>query len=258
MDEHIIVAQLNHVMLILLNRPEKRNALNADLVRELHGALRSAAGDDSVRVVVLGAEGPAFCAGADLEYLMQIGTNTPLENVADSLNLMEMLYLLRTFPKPTIAKVQGPALAGGCGLALACDIVVANDAAQFGFTEVRIGFVPAIVMKLLVERVGAGAARELLLRGNILTADMAMDLGMVNYVVAIEELENAVERLATEIATRTSPEAVRLTKRLFDEIESMDLREAMTHAAGFNAIARTTDAFRRGVGSFLNKEKLSW
>lgn len=258
MDENIIVAQINHVMLILLNRPEKRNALNAEVVEELYAALRSAVDDDSVRVVVLGAEGPAFCAGADLEYLMQISTNSPLENAADSLNLMEMLYLLRTFPKPTIAKVQGPALAGGCGLALACDIVVASEAAQFGFTEVRIGFVPAIVMKLLVERVGSGAARELLLRGNIVTADTAMEMGMANYVVGNDELEQAVERLAMELSTKTSPEAVRLTKRLFDDIESMDLRESMLHAAGFNAIARTTDAFRRGVSSFLNKEKLTW
>jgi methylglutaconyl-CoA hydratase len=258
MEENIIVTQLNQVMLILLNRPEKRNSLNADIVRELYGALRSAEHDDSIRVVVLGAEGPAFCAGADLDYLMQISMNSPLENVADSMNLMEMLYLLRTFPKPTIAKVQGPALAGGCGLALACDIVVANDAAQFGFTEVRIGFVPAIVMKLLVERVGAGSARELLVRGNILTADMAMELGMVNYVVGNDELESAVERLAMEIAIKTSPEAVGLTKQLFREIESMDLREAMTHAACFNAIARTTESFRRGVNSFLNKEKLNW
>ena len=229
MEENIIVTQLNHILVILLNRPEKRNALNAEIVRELYQALKSAEDDDSVRVVVLAAEGPAFCAGADLEYLMQISMNSPLENVADSLNLMEMLHLLRTFPKPTIAKVQGPALAGGCGLALACDIVVASDDARFGFTEVRIGFVPAIVMKILVERVGAGAARELLLRGNIVMPDVAMDLGMVNYVVGNDELEASVEQLAMEIAGKTSPEAVRLTKQLFRDIESMDLREAMVH-----------------------------
>jgi len=258
MSDSLIVSSINSVLLLTINRPEKRNALNAELVSALREALLEDRDDPSIRVAVLQGEGDAFCAGADLEYMISLGTNTPLENEADSLALMSMFSDLRSYPKPVIAKVQGPALAGGCGLALACDIVVASENATFGFPEVRIGFVPAIVMRLLVERVGAGAARELLLRGNVVDADTAMDLGMINYVTGADELDASVERLAFEIAGKTSPHAVRLTKQLFLETASMDADTAMRHAATFNALARNTDDFRTGLTAFLNKQKPSW
>lgn len=248
----------HRILTITLHRPEKRNALNEQMVRELTAALDEAAVDEEVRVLVLAGAGPSFCAGADLEYLMTINTNSPLENAEDSRALMRMLFLLRTFPKPTIAKVHGPALAGGCGLALACDIIAASDAAQFGFTEVRIGFVPAIVAKLLVERIGMGAAREMLLRGNIITPDVAQELGMINYALAVEELDASVDQLAHEIAEKTSPQAVRLTKQLLRDIEKLDLSEAMAHAVAYNAIGRTTEDFRKGIKGFLDKEKPAW
>lgn len=255
---HLAIDTLDHVHTITLTRPDKRNALNAEVVSDLHRAFRDAAADDDVRVVVLTGEGPAFCAGADLEYLMTISSNTPLENAMDSSALMAMLHAVRTCPKPVIAKVHGPALAGGCGLALACDIVVADEVARFGFTEVRIGFVPAVVMRLVIERVGMGNARELLLRGNVIDADTAQQMGMINYVVGEEELGEMTFRLATEIAMSTAPEAVRLTKQLFLEIEPLSLDEAMRHASVFNALARTSGDFRTGVTSFLNKTKPQW
>lgn len=258
MADSVIISSIDSILLISLNRPEKRNALDADMVRELQSALDEGARDDAVRVMVLMSEGEAFCAGADLAYLTALGEASTLENAADSLQLMEMMYALRTFPKPVIAKVQGPALAGGCGLAIACDIVVASENASFGFPEVRIGFVPAIVMKLLTERVGTGIARELLLRGNAVDADTAQQLGLVNYVVDPDDLNSSVERLAFEFAQKVSPQAVRMTKQLLLETSSMDLAGAMRHAAAWNAIARSSDDFRTGLGAFLGKQKIHW
>jgi methylglutaconyl-CoA hydratase len=258
MPDSVILSQINSIALITLNRPDRRNALDAEMVAELHAAIRAIESDDATRVVVLAAEGPAFCAGADLEYLRNLNSASTLENYADSVALRDMFYALRMCSRPTIAKVHGPALAGGCGLALACDIVVASDDARFGFPEVRIGFIPAIVMKLLVERVGMGNAREILFRGSVVGPDVAQQLGMINYVVGPDELNTMAERLAYEIAEKISPEAVRLTKQLLAEIEPMSLRESVVHAAAFNTIGRNTEAFRKGVNSFLNKEKLVW
>jgi methylglutaconyl-CoA hydratase len=249
------IAHERFVQTLTLARPEKRNALDGALVAELHDAVRTAAADPDTRVLVLAGEGAAFCAGADLEYLRGIARNSPRENEEDSRRLMEMLLALRTFPKPSIAKVRGPALAGGCGLAIACDIVVAEEGAQFGFTEVRIGFVPAIVAKLLVERAGMGAARELLVRGNIVHADTALDIGLANYVVGAEELDASVERLAREIAERTAPQAVALTKELLLDISRLDVAEAMRHAVSYNVLGRTTGDFRKGIEAYLTKEK---
>ena len=258
MSDEVIVSAINSIMLITLNRPEKRNALSASVVAELHAALREAEQDDAVRVVVVQGEGEAFCAGADLEYLLQISANSPQQNADDSRAMGAMFAALRGLPKPTIAKVHGPALAGGCGLAIACDIVVADDAAKFGFTEVRIGFVPAIVARLLVERVGMGNARELLLRGHIIDPDTAQQIGLINYVVGDDELDRMAEQLAFEIAEKTSPQAVRLTKQLLLDTAGMDTIEAMEYAATCNALARTSADFRKGLTAFLNKEKPSW
>jgi len=258
MYSHLLLSDSSFVRTITLNRPEKRNALNAEVVREMQHAVEAAASDEDVRVLVLTGSGTAFCAGADLAYLQMINRNSPLENAADSNSLMQLLYAIRTFPKPTIAKVHGPALAGGCGLALTCDIIVADEEAKFGFTEVRIGFVPAIVMKLVVERTGMGNARELLLRGNIINPDTAQEIGLINYLVDTEELDDSVDKLATEIVERTSPQAVCLTKQLLLEIDSLDIGEAMSHAATFNAIGRTSSDFRKGIICFLNKVRPNW
>ena len=258
MPDYILRSTVDFVTTLRLNRPEKRNALNAGMVREIHDAVRAAARDEGTRVLVLEGTGSAFCAGADLSYLKEINENSTLENTADSQALMEMMHAIRTFPKPTIAKLNGHAIAGGCGLALTCDIVTAATDARLGFTEVRIGFVPAIVMKLLVERTGVGRARELLLRGNLVTAQEALTLGMVNHVVAGDKLSPFTESLAAELASDCSPQAVRLTKQLFDEILPLDLRAAMERGVAFNAISRTSEDFKTGVQSFLEKKKPEW
>lgn len=258
MPDTLIVTQLDRIALILLNRPERRNALNAVAMEELREALADLERDDGVRVIILGAEGPAFCAGADLDYLLELDHAGAREHLADARALEDVLAALRFSSRITIAKVQGPAIAGGCGLALACDIVVAAESARFGFPEVRLGFLPAIAAKLLIERVGAGTARELLLRGNILPPDSALDLGMINYVVADDELDPMVEKLALEVSANASPEAVRLTKQLLADIEPLGLRAGMHAASLYNALGRNTDAFRRGVKNLTEKDKPVW
>ncbi|MDH7515798.1 MAG: enoyl-CoA hydratase-related protein [Bacteroidota bacterium] len=258
MTDTLVVSSVNAVLLLTLNRPERHNSLDAALVSEIHKALEETRDDAGIRVVVLQGEGESFCAGHDPEYLISISPNPPMDHAGESLAFLRMLYELRAFPKPTIARVQGAAISGGCCLALACDIVVAAEEARFGFPDVRFGFVPGAAVPLLVERVGAASARELLLRGNVVDADTAMDLGMINYVVGAGELDASVEKLAFEIAEKTSPEAVRLTKRLYFDVLSMDFAGAMRHTAAFEALARTTESHHAGLDAIREQRKPSW
>lgn len=258
MPEYIHTEDDHRIRTISINRPDKRNALNAEVVAELQEAFDAAERDPSVRVIVLTGRGGVFCAGADLAYLQRINNNSVLENAEDSRRLMRLMYAIRMSTKATIARVNGHAIAGGCGLALTCDIVFAVEDAKFGFTEVRIGFVPAIVMKLLMERCGMGTARELLIRGNLVDAALAKEYGMVNHIVSAERLDDAVMHVAREIATETSPQAVAMTKQLMRDVASRDMADAMSLASWQNAISRATPDFRTGVESFLTKTKLNW
>lgn len=258
MDQFVETQANEGIATITLSRAEKRNSLNSVMVEQLHAAIEAAEADPGVRVVVLTGAGSAFCAGADLAYLEEINANSPMENLADSDTLMRMMRAYRLCSKPTIARLNGHAIAGGCGLALTCDIIVASDEARLGFTETRIGFVPAIVMTMLMGRVGPGRARELLMRGNLLPAIEAERIGMINYAVRPELLDSAVAEIAGDLAHRCSQESLRLTKRLMDEILPLDVSEAMERGVLFNAISRTTDDFRAGINSFLNKETPRW
>lgn len=253
---HYTVA--DRVATITMNRPDKRNALNADLVFELAGAFASAAEDDEVRVVVLTGSGAAFSAGADLAALEDMSTAGAEESLDDSrqlASLFEQIYLL---PKPVIARVNGHAIAGGCGLATVCDFAVAAESARLGFTEVRIGFVPAIVSVFVLRKVGEAAARDLLLRGALMPAETAADIGLITRAVAEDRLDAEVEALAAELATETSPTAVGLTKHLLAHIQGMGLREAVAYAAQVNAFARGTDDCLAGVRAFLEKKSPPW
>lgn len=258
MPQYLDIEDHHRIRTIAINRPDKRNALNAEVVAELQEAFDAAESDPAVRVIVLTGRGGVFCAGADLGYLQRINNNTVMENAEDSRALMRLMYAIRTGTKATIARVNGHAIAGGCGLALTCDILVTVEDAKFGFTEVRIGFVPAIVMKLLMERCGMGVARELLIRGNLVDATLAKEYGMVNHVVSEERLDETVNHIAREIATETSPQAVAMTKQLMREVSSRDIADAMSLASWQNAISRATPDFRTGIDSFLNKSKPNW
>ncbi|MBD0260916.1 MAG: enoyl-CoA hydratase/isomerase family protein [Cytophagales bacterium] len=243
---------------LTLNRPDKRNALNAALVTALKEALQGANLDPGVKVVVLRANGKAFCAGADLETLQQLQQNTYEENLADSGHLAELFELMYTLTKPIIAQIQGHALAGGCGLAAICDFSFAVPAARFGYTEVKIGFVPAIVSAFLVRKIGEGRARELLLSGEVIPAERAQAYGLINYLVEEADLESRVNAFAHQLCTGTSGQSVAATKALLAQLPALSLSDSLKLAAQTNAHARATDDCRRGIGAFLAKEEIQW
>jgi methylglutaconyl-CoA hydratase len=240
------------VFTLTLNRPDKRNALSADLIGRLSAALESADLDGDVRVVVLRGEGRDFCAGADLAELLASAGREAGENEADALRLGDLFLRLRRLPKPAIAVVHGNALAGGCGLATACDLVVAAESARFGYPEIQRGFVPAMVLAMLRRRVGEAVAFDLVSTGRILSAREAAAMGMVARVAADTELDQVTEALVRPLATG-SPTALALTKRLLYELDGRNFGESIRLGARVNAIARTTPDFRERIERFLGR-----
>jgi methylglutaconyl-CoA hydratase len=255
----VLQTRLNGSTLTLtLDRPDKRNALSGPLIEKLTHALRGATADPAVRVVVLTGAGRAFSAGADLDALHALADAGADANLADSEQIATLIETIATLPKPVVARVNGHAIAGGCGLAAVCDFSLVSTDARLGFTETRIGFVPAIVAVVIVRKLGDAAARDLLLRGHLISADEAARIGLVTRAVAPEALDEAVDALCHEIATETSPSAVALTKRLLADLPGMGRAEALRHAAQLNALARSTDDCRAGVAAFLGKTRPPW
>ncbi len=243
---------------ITLNRPEKRNALSYEMVSEIKLAFMNAEADKECKVIVIKGSGEAFCAGADLAYLQQLQTNTFDENLADSRHLMELFQFIYHSNKVVISQINGPALAGGCGLASVCDFSFATPESTFGYTEVKIGFVPAIVMVFLVRKVAEKNAREMLLTGDVFKADKALQYGLINYIVEPDELDDVVFKFAQKLCKQTSIQSVEFIKEMLANVQSMDVNEALEYAAKTNAKARATDDCKRGIDAFLNKEKLRW
>jgi len=243
---------------ITLNRPERRNALSYALVSQLKEVFSAWQGDPAVRVVVLRAKGPVFCSGADIEYLQKLQDYTLQENLADSLHLMELYLMMYRYPKPIIAQVEGPALAGGAGLVTVCDLVVATPQATIGYPEARIGFLPAMVTYFLLRRVGEGWARQLLITAEPIGAEEAHRMGLFNYVVSAEEVANFTKELAMRLVMQTSPTSQEFIRKLIADLQDMPLKEGLEFAAKMNAHARATEDFRRGIAAFLKKEKISW
>ena len=244
---------------ITLARPGKRNALDDAMVGELTAAFTAAARDPAVKVVVLDALGPAFCAGADLEYLQRISAFDLEAHRADSRRLAALYRLIYELRKPVVARVQGPALAGGCGLASVCDFIIASrEHATFGYTEVRIGFIPAVVMVFLVHRLGEGRARELVLGGAVLGAEEARAAGLVSAVVPHEALTRAVDDLVGSLLNENSAVSMGLCKDMLARLHGMSFPDALDFAANMNAAARMTPDCKRGIGAFLAKEKITW
>lgn len=243
---------------ITLNRPEKRNALSAELVAELKKAFDQAAKEYEAKVVILKAEGKAFCSGADLNYLQDLQKISYEENLSDSSHLKELFLKIYTHPKPVIAQIQGHAIAGGCGLATVCDFIYSAEEALFGYTEVKIGFVPAIVMLFLIRKIGEAKASELLLSGELISAEQALAANMIHKVCRADTLASEVDSLAGQLISDNSGESMHLTKSLIKQVQDMKLGEALNLAAETNAKARGTDDCKKGIASFLNKESLKW
>ncbi len=248
----------NRIAYITLNRPEKRNAMSHEMVSELMAAFTNAERDESVKVVVLRANGSSFCAGADLAYLQQLQKFTYSQNLEDSNHLKGLFLKIYTLSKVVVAQVQGHALAGGCGLATVCDFSFSVPEAKFGYTEVRIGFIPALVKVFLIRKIGEGKARELLLTGDLVDAEKAKDLGLINYVVAADKLESAVEEFAQRLIAQNSAQSMAFTKRMICEVQGKGLEDALKYAAEMNAKARASEDCQKGIAAFLNKEKIEW
>ena len=242
---------------ITLNRPQVRNALSPELVAHFHTALDQVQERDDVAALIITGEGTAFCGGADLKVLREIAAQSVEQARQDSKNLMNFFRRIYEFPKPVIAAVNGPAMGGGCGLASVCDIVLAAEDAVFGYPEVRVGFVPALVAVFLVRICGEKKARELLLTGRVFSAQEAQEIGLVNHVVARESLLEKAREIAREIA-QNSPTAVRLTKELMKDLPGLSLEKGLIAALQLNTLIRTTEDFKEGISSFLEKRRAQW
>ena len=240
------------VLSLTLNRPDKRNALNAELIEALHQALERADLDAGVRVVLLRGAGKDFCAGADLDELLASADQTVSENERAALRLGSVFERMRALPKPVLAMIQGRALAGGAGLATACDLVLAGAEAQIGYPEIQRGFVPAMVMALLRRATGEKVALDLVLTGRVLSAEEAERAGLVSRICRDAELESAALQLASQLAG-SSGTAIALTKQLFYQMDGLSLNEGIARGAQVNAVARQTPDFRAAIARFLKR-----
>jgi methylglutaconyl-CoA hydratase len=239
---------------ITLNRPEKRNALNAALIAGVKERLHEASKDERVRVVVITGAGKDFCSGADLSALQQITQASVAENAEDARILLDLFLLIRQIPVPIVAAVRGRALAGGCGLASACDLVLASASARFGYPEVKIGFVPAMVMAILRRNVSEKRAFELITRGAEISAEQAREFGLVNEIFADETFNNDVALYVNEFQ-KISRSAVSLTKSLLYQIDGLSFSAALETGADVNVIARLTTDCQERVAKFLAKSQ---
>jgi methylglutaconyl-CoA hydratase len=242
--------------IITLNRPDKRNAISYELIEDLLSAFDEIAKSSALVLVLTGA-GKAFCSGMDLENLKSLIGRTPEQSLKDTQTMARLFRTLYEFPKPTIAVVNGAAIAGGTGLATLCDFTLAVPDAKFGYTEVRIGFVPAIVSTFLLRQVGEKTARDLLLTGRLFDAAEAQRIGLVSEIVPAENLMTRARELAAQLMDN-SPASLRYTKRLLSDAARAELNAQIEAAVRENAAIRETADFREGVTSFLEKRKPKW
>jgi methylglutaconyl-CoA hydratase len=238
---------------LTLNRPEKRNALNDAIIEQLKTSLRKANADTAVKAIIITGAGKDFCSGADLSALQKISESSVAENVEDARSLLELFTLIRAVRVPVIAAVRGRALAGGCGLATACDLVLASANARFGYPEVKIGFVPAMVTAILRRNVSEKRAFELLTRGLEIDARTAQEFGLVNQIFADESFAAEVITYARQFED-LSRSALGLTKSLLYQIDGLAFGDALGCGLDVNVIARMTEDYRKGIATFLRRE----
>jgi methylglutaconyl-CoA hydratase len=245
------------VRTITLNRPDRRNAISGDMIEDLLAALANAEADHSVRVVILTGAGKAFCSGMDLEVLQTVASQTPEENLGDSRQMARLFQRVYSFSKPLITAVNGPAIAGGCGLATFADITLAVPEAKFGYTEVKIGFIPALVSVILRRQVGEKRARELSMTGRVFDAAEAFRLGLVTEIVPAEKLMERAHEIAAGFL-ESSPSSLLHTKQLLLHYDESEVGREIELAIKANAEIRSTADFKEGVTSFLEKRAPKW
>ncbi|TKC10023.1 enoyl-CoA hydratase/isomerase family protein [Pedobacter polaris] len=257
-EDLVLYIVKDRIASITLNRVDKRNALNPDLIAQLTDYLLKASEDEEVKVIVLKANGGTFSAGADLAYLQQLQQNTYEENLADSNNLKKLFTTICYLPKIVIAQVEGHAIAGGCGLATVCDIIFAVPEANFGYTEVKLGFVPAIVSCFLMRKTSETVAKKILLTGELFSAEDALKYNLITFVTKKEDIAQRVKDFALDLCNNASASALMVTKQLINQTTYPLLEKSLDMAVQINARVRESDDFKKGVASFLNKEKTKW
>jgi len=253
MADQVLYSVDGAVARITLNRPEKRNALNDAVIAGIKDGLKKAASDERVRAIVIAGAGKDFCSGADLSALQKIAGASVAENSEDARTLLELFLLIRQVPAPVIAVVTGRALAGGCGLASACDLVLASSSARLGYPEVKIGFVPAMVMAILRRNVSEKRAFELITRGEEISAQQAKEMGIVNQVFSDETFAADVDAYVKRFE-ELSKTAIALTKGLLYQIDGLGFPEALETGADVNVIARMSEDCQKGIAKFLQKD----
>jgi methylglutaconyl-CoA hydratase len=237
---------------IILNRPEKRNALSPEIINEFKAKLIDAEKDEMIDSIIISGEGNSFCAGADLSYLNELKDFSVIENENDSKELANLFLRIYNYSKPTIAAVNGAAIAGGCGLASVCDFVIADELhSKFGYSEVKIGFIPAIVSIFLIRRVGHGRAKQMLLSGEILNGTEAYKIGLANYLS--QNVLSASYDLADKLS-KNSQSSVKQTKQMINQIANFDMDNAVDFCIRLNTISRSSEDFKQGLMNFLNKK----
>jgi methylglutaconyl-CoA hydratase len=251
-EARVLVSRHDGIATATLNRPDKRNALDRRTIAELKGALTECDLAADVRVVVLRGAGKDFCAGLDLEELLASADLPPEENERRAMELGDIFVALRELPKPTVAAVEGRALAGGCGLATACDIVVARAGSQFGYPEIQRGFVPAMVMTMLRRSVGEKAAFDLAATGRLVVAEEAEQLGLISRVLPAEDFEEGLEELLRRLAS-SSASALALLKHQFYQLDDLGFEAGIRLGARVNALSRQTPGFKQALEAFLKK-----
>jgi len=255
--ETILYSTENKIARIYLNRPEVHNAFNEVMIAELNEIFKRVSDDDAVRVVVLAGNGKSFSAGADLNWMKKMINYSYEQNLDDSLKLAELFYLMYSLPKPIIARVNGAAIGGGTGLVAVCDIAIASENAKFSLSEVKLGLVPACISPYVIRKVGEGRCREFFLTGERLIAKRAMELGLVNQVVPLEELNQAVQEKANQLIS-SGPKAIAMCKELLKNVPGMDFDKVKTYTADMIARMRIGDEGQEGMNAFLEKRKSKW
>ncbi|MDP2304363.1 MAG: enoyl-CoA hydratase/isomerase family protein [Ignavibacteria bacterium] len=250
----ILTEIIGSIGIIKLNRPEKRNSLHPEMIKEFVETIRTFNNDSQVKVIIITGVENSFCAGADLGYLQELRSNSVLLNESDSSLLGSFFLSVYESSKPTIAAVNGPAIAGGCGLATACDFIFADsEKSKFGYSEVKIGFLPAIVSFLLLRRVSEFKAKQLLLTAEIMNAKKAQEIGLIEYISDSEKvLQDSID-FAKELCTN-SQFSMSETKKMIRQIYSLRYDDAVKYCLNLNVIGRTSEDFQKGLDKFLNKK----
>lgn len=259
MTESLVLYSVeDRIATLTLNRAEKRNALNPELVNTLTEKLQQAADDENVKIIILCAKGNTFSAGADLAYLQQLQQNSYEENLADSENLKKLFTTIYYLPKIVIAQVEGHAIAGGCGLATVCDFVFSVPEANFGYTEVKLGFVPAIVSCFLIRKTSETIAKQILLTAELFNAEQALKYGLINFVINKENISQNTRDFALNLCKNASSNSLMVTKQLIGQTTNPYLDKSLEMAVQINAKVRDSEDFKRGIASFINKETINW